>query len=104
MAGTPSVAADLSCAADRRGDVDQHKPSVTGLHFPLTQWCSSLDQAPLNQVYRFDQTPSARAQRLRKDARGTPAGVRRDELLRRAQQIESASSVKELLASLQPPQ
>jgi len=43
-----------------------------------------MDQASLNQVYRFDETPSARAERLRKDASGTPAGVGRDELLRRA--------------------
>jgi hypothetical protein len=64
-----------------------------------------MDQASLNQVYRFDQAPSARVERLRKEARGTPPGVRRDELLRRAQQIESASSVHEQLAScnLQPP-
>jgi hypothetical protein len=58
-----------------------------------------MDQASLNQVYRFDETPFARAERLRKDARGTPAGVRRDELLRRALQIESASSVLEPIAS-----
>ena len=59
-----------------------------------------MDQASLNQVYRFDETPSARAERLRKDARGTPAGVRRDELLRRAQQIENASSILEPIATL----
>ena len=58
-----------------------------------------MGQASHNQVYRFDETPSARAERLRKDARGTPAGVRRDELLRRALQIESASSVLEPIAS-----
>jgi hypothetical protein len=65
-----------------------------------------MDDASLNQVFRFDETPSARAERLRKDARGMPAGVRRDELLRRAQQIESASSIPKPLASLdlQPPQ
>lgn len=106
MAGTPSVAADLSCAAHRRGDVVQHKPGVTGPRAPpLTQWCGSMDQASLNQVHRFDQAPSARVERLRKEARGTPNGVRRDELLRRAQQIESASSVHEQLAfrNLQPP-
>jgi hypothetical protein len=106
VAGTPSVAADLSCAAHRRGDVVQHKPGVTGPRAPpLTQWCGSMDQVSLNQVYRFDQASSARVERLRKEARGTPNGVRRDELLRRAQQIESASSVHEQLAfrNLQPP-
>jgi hypothetical protein len=106
VAGTASVAAYLSSAAHRRGDVVQHKPSVTAARLPLTQWCGSMDQASLNQVYRFDQAPSARVERLRKEARGTPPGVRRDELLCRAQQIESASSVHEQLASLdfQPPQ
>jgi hypothetical protein len=64
-----------------------------------------MDQASLNQVYSFDQAPSARVERLRKEARGTPPGVRRDELLHRAQQIESDSSVHERLVSLdfQPP-
>jgi hypothetical protein len=41
-----------------------------------------------NQVYFFDQSPSARADRLRKEARRMPSGVRRDELLWRAQQME----------------
>jgi hypothetical protein len=65
-----------------------------------------MDQTSLNQVYRFDQAPSARVERLRKEARGMPLGVRRDELLRSAQQIESESSIHERLASLdfQPPQ
>jgi hypothetical protein len=64
-----------------------------------------MDQASLNQVYRFDQAPSARVERLRKEARGTPPGVRRDELLRRAQQIENISPAQEPIASLdfQPP-
>ena len=56
-------------------------------------------QESLNQVYRFDQNPSARAERLRKEARGTPQGVRRDELLRRAQQIEGLPPVQEPPAS-----
>ena len=54
-----------------------------------------MEQASFNQMYRFDQSPSAQAERLRKEARGTPAGVRRDQLLRRARQIEPASSVQE---------
>jgi hypothetical protein len=107
VAGTPSVAADLSCAAHRRGDVVQHKPGLTwaALAIPRTQWCSSMNQVSLDQVYRFDQTPSARVKRLRKEARGTPPGVRRDELLRRVQQIENISPAQEPLASLdlQPP-
>jgi len=55
-------------------------------------WCGSVDQVSPNKIYRFDQTPSARMARLRKEACGTPPGVRRDELLRRAQQIDDDSS------------
>jgi hypothetical protein len=58
-----------------------------------------MEQSPLDQVYRFDQNPSTRAERLRKEARGTPLGVRHDELLRRAQQIEGLSRVQEPLLS-----
>ena len=58
-----------------------------------------MEQASVNQIYRLDQSTSAQAERLRKEARGTPAGVRRDQLLRRARQIETASHVQEWLAS-----
>jgi len=58
-----------------------------------------MEQASLNQIYRVDQSPSAQAVRLRKEARGTPRGVRRDQLLRRARQIETASRVQKWLAS-----
>ncbi|PYV29814.1 MAG: hypothetical protein DMG22_22140 [Acidobacteria bacterium] len=57
-----------------------------------------MEQASFNQIYRLDQSPSAQAERLRKEASGTPAGVRRDQLLRRARQIETASHVQERLA------
>ena len=44
-----------------------------------------MDQDPAgHHVYSFDQSPSAEAERLRKEARGTPAGVKRDQVLRRA--------------------
>lgn len=48
---------------------------------------------PRDKVYRFDESPAARAERLRKEARGTPAGVKRDELLRRALRIENEARV-----------
>jgi len=48
-----------------------------------------------DEVYRFDQSPSAQSERLRKEARSAPAGVKRDELLRRAIQIEAAATVKD---------
>ena len=59
----------------------------------------------LNQIYRFDQSPAAQADRLRKEARGTPPGVGRDQLLRRARQAETAARMQERLKSsgLQPP-
>ena len=49
-----------------------------------------MEQASLNQIYRFDHNPSAQAEWLRKEARGTPLGVRRDQLLRIARQIEAS--------------
>ena len=58
-----------------------------------------MKQASLNQIYHFEQNPSAQAERLRKEARGTPPGVRRDQLLRRARQIETAFHVQERLDS-----
>ncbi|WP_083218945.1 hypothetical protein [Bradyrhizobium icense] len=58
-----------------------------------------MEQESLNQVYRFDQSPSAQAARLRKEARGTPAGVKRDQLLRRARQIEKNVHVQGWLNS-----
>jgi hypothetical protein len=64
-----------------------------------------MEQEPLNQVYRFDQSPSAQAERLRKEARGTPPGVKCDQLLRRARQLESKARVQTWLNSpgLNPP-
>jgi hypothetical protein len=61
-----------------------------------------MGQVPLDQVYRFDERPSAQAERLRKEARGTPPGVKRDQLLRRARQIENAARVQGLLNSPGP--
>jgi hypothetical protein len=66
---------------------------------PRIEWYDAMEQSSLGKVYRFDQNPSSRAERLRKEARGTPLGVRRDELLRRAQQAEDLSRVQEALAS-----
>jgi hypothetical protein len=66
---------------------------------PLREWSSAMVQASPNQIYRFDQNPAAQAERLRKEARGTPPGVRRAQLLRRARQIEAASHVQKQPAS-----
>jgi hypothetical protein len=39
------------------------------------------------------------AERLRKEARGTPAGVERDRLIRKARLAETASHMREWLSS-----
>ena len=63
-----------------------------------------MEQQPRDKVYRFNESPAARAQRLRKEARGTPAGVKRDELLLRALQIESEAQAKgDDSSGLKPP-
>ena len=61
-----------------------------------------MARASANQIYRLDQSPAAQAERLRKEAHGTPPGVRRDQLLRRARQIEIASDAQKWLASPGP--
>ncbi|THD70055.1 MAG: hypothetical protein E7813_09520 [Bradyrhizobium sp.] len=45
------------------------------------------------------------AQRLRKEARGTPPGIQRQRLIRQARQAETAAHMQEWLTSpgLQPP-
>jgi hypothetical protein len=53
----------------------------------------------------LDNRLSEEAERLRKEARGTPPGVERDRLIRRARHAETASHMSEWLSSksLQPP-
>lgn len=61
-----------------------------------SQWSLAMEEKPpSDEVYRFDQSPSAQAKRLRQEARTAPSGVKRDELLRRAIQIEAAATVKD---------
>ncbi len=53
----------------------------------------------------LEQRLSFEAERLRKEAQGTPPGVARDDLLRRARQAETAIRMNEWLSSpgAQPP-
>jgi hypothetical protein len=51
------------------------------------------------QVDPLDKRLSEEAQRLCKEARGTPPGVERDRLIRRARQAETASHMSEWLSS-----
>ena len=57
------------------------------------------------QIDPLDKRLSEDAERLRKEARGTPPGVERDRLIRRARFLETASHMSEWLSSpgLQPP-
>ncbi|WP_082747621.1 hypothetical protein [Bradyrhizobium macuxiense] len=57
------------------------------------------------QIDRVDGNACAEAERLRKEARGTPPGVERDRLIRRARQAEAVCRTAKWLASreLRPP-
>ena len=58
-----------------------------------------------NQTETLEQRLSKEAVRLRKEAQGTPPGIQRERLIRRARQAETASRMTEWLTSpgLQPP-
>jgi hypothetical protein len=58
------------------------------------------------QLDPLDTRLSAEAERLREEARGTPPGVERDRLIRRARQAETGAHISESLRSpgLRPPQ
>jgi hypothetical protein len=52
-----------------------------------------------NPIDPLDKRFSDEAQRLRKEARGTPPGVESDRLIRRARHAETASHMSEWLSS-----
>jgi hypothetical protein len=60
---------------------------------------SAMQRRIFKQTAPLDQRLTEEAERLRKEARGTPPGVARDELIRRARQAETASHMQEWLAS-----
>ena len=51
------------------------------------------------QITALDQRLDEQAERLRKEARGTPPGVERDNLIRRARQAETAAHLEQWLRS-----
>ena len=57
------------------------------------------------QIATLDHRLDEHAERLRKEARGTPPGVERDKLIRRARQAEATVHLEEWLKSpgLRPP-
>ncbi|MDE2329461.1 MAG: hypothetical protein KGK16_01545 [Bradyrhizobium sp.] len=63
------------------------------------------ERGHLKQRDTLEQRLSHEAAKLRNEARGTPPGVKRDRLIRRAQDTESAAQVNGWLNSrdLQPP-
>ena len=58
-----------------------------------------MQRRSFKQIAPLDQRLTEEAERLRKEARGTPPGVARDKLIRRARQAETASHMQEWLAS-----
>jgi hypothetical protein len=57
------------------------------------------ERGPFKQIDRLDKRLSSEAECLRKEARGTPPGVAREQLLRRARQAETAAEISERLRS-----
>jgi hypothetical protein len=57
------------------------------------------------QTQTIEERLAEEASRLREEARGTPPGIERDKLIRRARQAETAARVNGWLTSpgLQPP-
>jgi hypothetical protein len=51
------------------------------------------------QIDPLDKRLAEEAQRLRKEARGTPPGVERERLIRKARQTETTSHINEWLNS-----
>jgi hypothetical protein len=58
-----------------------------------------LERRRFTQTEPLEKRLTAEAARLRKEARGTPPGIERDRLVRRARQAETASHMTEWLAS-----
>jgi hypothetical protein len=75
-------------------------------HHAFPPSSNGKERAMLTQRRRFnEQRLSEEAVRLRKEAKGTPPGIERDRLIRRARQAEIRSHMSEWLRSpgLQPP-
>ena len=64
-----------------------------------------MQRRRFKQTSPLDQRQEEQAKRLRKEARGTPPGVEREKLIRKARQSETAAHIQEWLTSpgLRPP-
>jgi hypothetical protein len=64
-----------------------------------------MQRPPYKQAAPLDLRLTEESQRLRKEVQGTPPGIERDRLIRRARQAETAAHLQEWLKSpgLKPP-
>ena len=58
-----------------------------------------MQRRRFTQTAPFGQRLEEQAKRLRKEARGTPPGVERARLIRRARQAETASHINQWISS-----
>ena len=58
-----------------------------------------MQRRQFTQTVTLDERLEEIAERLRREARGTPPGVERDKLLRRARQAETAAHIQQWLTS-----
>ena len=58
-----------------------------------------MQRRRFKQTVPLDQRLTGEAQRLRKEAQGTPPGFAREELIRKARQAETAVHMQEWLTS-----
>jgi len=64
-----------------------------------------MQRRRFKQTLSLEQRLAEEADRLRQEAKGTPPGAKREELIRRARRVETASHMNRWLTSpgLQPP-
>ena len=63
-------------------------------------WSSAVQRRRrVKQTSPLDQRLTDQAERLQKEARGTPPGIAREQLLRRARQAETAAHMEQWLTS-----
>jgi predicted trehalose synthase len=60
------------------------------------------ERHPLKQSAQLEERMTEEAVRLRKQAQGTPPGIERERLIRRARQAETAAQLSEWLRSSGP--
>jgi hypothetical protein len=87
---------------------DSSRPGV-GYHFKVLTFRTLtvvLQRRHFSQATTLDESLEEQAKRLRKEAQGTQPGVKRDLLIRRARQVETAAHMRDWVTSpaLQPPE